>query len=230
MNTQDKRFLHGALYEGRWVEFPHVERLPDGAGLGGDSSSWHLREWPFGPHAGARTLVMRSEPTYRPSSAMVLTATWGGGLPGFELSVGLDLHLPEADPAKVYGHADRLIGQLPAPETAQATRDTVQIDIAETLPAGTQTFGLVKVRGKVVWQDGPRHILRFHREMPIGWPAGDHHERDESALTGRTDPVRSGSMLHFGIPLLTASRTHVLRVDVGKLDETLAWMRRQANA
>ena len=51
MNTQDKRFLHGALYEGRWVEFPHVERLPDGAGLGGDSSSWHLREWPFGPHA-----------------------------------------------------------------------------------------------------------------------------------------------------------------------------------
>ena len=114
--------------------------------------------------------------------------------------MGLDLHLPDADPEKVYGHADRLIGQLPAPETAPATRDTVQIDIAETLPAGTQTFGLVKVRSKVVWQDGPRHVLRIHRQMPIGWPEGDHHEADESALTGRTDPVRPGAVLHFGIP------------------------------
>ena len=111
----------------------------------------------------------------------MLTASWGGGLPGVELSAGLELALPDLDVGRVYGKAPRLLGQLYAPETAPATKDTVQVDFAEDLPPGATSFGLVKLRGRVVWRSGGHHVLRFHRQMPVGWPEGDHHEADESA-------------------------------------------------
>lgn len=60
--------------------------------------------------------------------------------------------------------------------------------------------------------------------MPTGWPEGDHHEADESALTGRTAGVGAGS-LRFGLPLLTSDRTMVWSTTIDGLDEVLAWLR-----
>ena len=127
-----------------------------------------MYEWPFGAHKGARTRVVKTGyANSRPQTGLVLTATHGGGLPGVELSVGLELALPALDVDHVYNKADRLIGQLSAPETAPATKDTVQVDFAEDLPAGSESFGLVKLRGRVVWQAEGHHVLRFHRQMPV---------------------------------------------------------------
>ena len=91
------------------------------------------------------------------------------------------------------------------------------------LPDGEASFGLVKLRGKILWQAGGHHVLRFHRQMPTGWPEGDHHEADESALTGRTAPVGGGAKLYLGVPMLTADRVQVLGFDVGGLDRVVAW-------
>ena len=115
-----------------------------------------------------RTAVVKTAKVYQPTTALVLTASWGGRLTGVELSVGLELALPALDVDHMYNKADRLIGQLGAPETAPATRDTVQVDFAEDLPAGITSVGLVKLRGRVVWQAEGHHILRFHRQMPLG--------------------------------------------------------------
>ena len=81
----------------------------------------------------------------------------------------------------------------------------------------------MKLRGKILWQAGGHHVLRFHRQMPTGWPEGDHHEVDESALTGRTAPVGGGAKLYLGVPMLTADRVQVLGFDVGGLDRVVAW-------
>ena len=60
--------------------------------------------------------------------------------------------------------------------------------------------------------------------MPTGWSEGDHHEVDESALTGRTAGVGRGS-LRFGLPLLTSDRTMVWSATIDALDEVLEWTR-----
>ena len=192
----------------------------------GQLRSFGVLKRPFGAHKGARTRVVKTAygASSRPQTDFVLTATHGGGLAGVELSAGLELALPALDVAHVYNEAHRLIGQLYAPETAPATLDTVQVDFAEDLPAGATSFGLVKLRGRVVWQSEGHHLLRFHRQMPVGWPEGDHHEADESALTGRTAGVGSAS-LRFGVPLLTPDRTMVWTTTVDGLDEVLAWLR-----
>lgn len=68
--------------------------------------------------------------------------------------------------------------------------------------------------------------------MPIGWPAGDHHEADESAITGRIAPLPektdNGSgdpVILFGVPILTPERRCVVNVGVSFLPETLAQLR-----
>ena len=61
-----------------------------------------------------------------------------------------------------------------APETAPATRDTVQVDFHEELPDEVQGFGLVKLRARVPWREDGRHVLLFHRQMPTGWPEAPH--------------------------------------------------------
>ena len=76
---------------------------------------------------------------------MVLTASFGGNLTGIELSVGLDLDLPPQDTAQVFGASEHLIGQLVAPESAPATKHTVQLDFRERLEPGIESFGLTKL-------------------------------------------------------------------------------------
>ena len=95
-------------------------------------------------------------------------------------------------------------------------------------PATTRSAPIpaTKLRGRVVWQAEGHHILRFHRLMLVGWPEGNHHEADESALTGRTAAVGRGATLCFGVPLLTADRTLVYSTTVDALDEVLVWLRR----
>ena len=68
--------------------------------------------------------------------------------------------------------------------------------------------------------------------MPVGWPAGDHHEADESAITGRTAPLPeytdygSGDpTILFGVPILTPERRKVIPIGVRFLPETLAQLR-----
>ena len=100
----------------------------------------------------------------------MLIASLGPGITGVEVSVGLDLRLPEVDVDNVFAKSDHLVGQLVSPETAPATKDTVQVDFTEHLAEGEATFGLVKLRGKVLWQVGGHHVLRFPRQMPTGWP------------------------------------------------------------
>ena len=99
----------------------------------------------------------------------------------------------------------------------------MQVELTEHLPDGEASFGLVKLRGKILWQAEGHHVLRFHRQMPTGWPGGDHHEADESALTGRTAPVGGGAKLYLGVPILTADRMQVLGFDVGGLEQFVAW-------
>ena len=89
----------------------------------------------------------------------------------------------------MFGKSEHLIGQLVSPETAPATKNTVQVDFTERLTPGTESFGLAKLRGRILWQAGSRHIIRFHRQMPKGWPEPPHVETDESAFTGRTAPI-----------------------------------------
>ena len=71
---------------------------------------------------------------------------------------------------------------------------------------------------------GGERELRPREAAPTGWPEGDHHEADESALTGRTARVEWGSR-RFGLPLLTSDRTMVWSTTIDGLDEVLAWMR-----
>ena len=59
--------------------------------------------------------------------------------------------------------------------------------------------------------------------MPTGWPEGDYHEADESALTGRTEPVGGRAKLYLGVPMLTSERVLVLGFDVGALERIVAW-------
>ena len=179
------------------------------------------------------TLHSRS-PRDPPYARMVLTASWGTGIDGTELSVGLDLDLAPQDPNDVFGKAERLIGQVVTPETAPATKNTVQIEFAERLTPGTETFGLAKLRARILWQAGSRHILRIHRQMPVGWPGGNHHETDESAITGRTATIHAPShgnpyaAIYLGIPILAPERRKIVDVDIGDLATTLAWLRENA--
>ena len=168
---------------------------------------------------------------------MVLTAAYGGSLPGVELSVGLDLALEPLDTARVFGASEHLTGQLIAPpHTAPTTKNTVQIDFGERLVEGTESFGLSHVRGRILWQAGNRHILRIHRQMPRGWPEAPHEEADEAAITGRTAPIpefadtgRGAAAIFFGVPILTPDRRCTVAVGARFLPETLARLRELAS-
>ena len=147
MDTQDKRFLAAALGEGDGGAFP----CPVSSGV---FPPVHWSEWPFAPHKGIRTVTLHStaapEPPY---TRMVLTAAYGGDLPGVELSVGLDLTLEPLDTNDVFGKSEHLTGQLVTPpHTAPTTKNTVQIDFGERLVEGTESFGLSHVRGRLLWQ------------------------------------------------------------------------------
>lgn len=190
MNAQDRRFVRAVLGEGEQAS-AH-DRIGDFGNL--------AYRWSLGPDAGQQTTVYRSY--MGEGSHLLLTATTGGGLAAPEICVGLDLRLDDIDVERVYGRSAHLIGHLHAPETAPATKDTVQIHFAEDLPDDNPSFGLVKVRGKLLWQYGERHVLRITRQMPVGWPGGDHHEVDESAFTGREGLCDNGAKIHFGIPYL----------------------------
>lgn len=159
------------------------------------------------------------------AGSFVVVASHGGGLAATEVQVGLDLRLRGVDTGRVWGKSEHLLGQLVSPETAPATRHTVQVDFHEQLPADVQSFGLVKLRARVPWRDDGRHLLSFHRQMPKGWPEAPHVEADESALSGRTAAVTGPAHLYFGLPFLTADRTKVLKADVTALEIVLAWMR-----
>ena len=103
-------------------------------------------EWPFAPHAGIRSVTVHSATrNSEPYTRMVLTASFGGDLTGIELSVGLDLDLPPQDTAQVFGASEHLIGQLVAPESAPATKHTVQLDFRERLEPGIESFDLTKL-------------------------------------------------------------------------------------
>ena len=221
MDARDKRFLCGVLRQGvpfgtePLVDFPYHR------------TSWRLVaacRRTHGEEAGVWTYCVETrEPDTGANHALVLTASVGPGITGVEVSVGLDLRLPAVDVEDLFNKSGHLIGQLVSPETAPATKDTVQVELTEYLPDGGATFGLVKLRGKILWQAGGHHVLRFHRQMPTGWPGGDHHEADESALTGRTAPVGGGAKLYLGVPMLTAERLQVLGFYVGGLEQVVAW-------
>ena len=221
MNARDKRFLCGVLDQG--VPF-YTSPLGD--------FPYHRTRWRLtgackrshGTDAGVRTYRIETrEPDTGADHALVLTVSLGPGIAGVEISVGLELNLPAVDVDDVFGKSEHLVGQLVSPETAPATKGTVQVELTEYLPYGGATFGLVKLRGKILWQAGGHHILRFHRQMPTGWPEGDHHEADESALTGRTEPVGGGAKLYLGVPMFTADRVQVLGFYVDGLDRVVAW-------
>ena len=93
-----------------------------------------------------------------------------------------------------------------------------------------QGFGLVELRAWVPWCVDGRHVLLFHRQMPTGWPGGDHHEADGSALSGRTAAMTGPATVYLGVPVLTADRTKVYQADVLGLETALGWMREVAEA
>lgn len=228
MNTQDRRFLEGVLGTGlREGPLTPPTSTPEPESY----TLWTfrgIRRWPWRPHEGVYTALMHTGQSSQDRFALV--ASWGAGITGIEISAGIDIRLPAMDKDAVYGRADRLLGQLAAPETAPATKDTVQIEFTEHLPNGDESFGLAKVRARMLWCDGTRHILRIHRQMPIGWPEGDHHEADESALTGRTAPVGRDAHLYFGLPWRTDAGRRMFAPGILYLDKVLAWMRTLADA
>ena len=108
MNTQDKRFLAAALGEGYGIRDPEFRKavndpafkkaLNNSSMFAGSFTLRHSREWPFAPHAGIRSMTLHSRSRRDPPFArLVLTASWGTGITGTELSVGLDLDLPPQD-------------------------------------------------------------------------------------------------------------------------------------
>lgn len=223
MNTQDKRFLAAVLGDGCSAHFPDERKAL------GSFTLMRSIEWPFPPHAGIRSFAVRSlSPPTPPYERLILSASWGGDIAGTELSVGLDLALEPHETNDVFGKSEHLIGQLVAPETAPAKQNTVQIDFAERLPPGTESFGLAKLRGRILWQAGARHILRLHRQMPTGWPEPPHVETDESALTGRIAICGAGSSIRLGIPILTPDRRKVIEMAISDLTPSLAWLRENA--
>ena len=234
MNTQDKRFLAAVLGDGIGGFVP-ADRSALGNSLTDGFALRNSLTWPFAPHAGIRSFTLQSRQSRSPPfEHLILTASWGGDIAGTELSVGLDLALPPMDTSDLFGKSEHLIGQLVSPETAQATRNTVQVDFIERLTPGTASFGLAKLRGRILWQAGARHILRFHRQMPKGWPEAPHVETDESAITGRTDPIHPPahgqieSRILLGIPFLTPDRRKIIDVNISRLATALAWLRENA--
>ena len=71
-------------------------------------------------------------------------------------------------------------------------------------------------------------MLRITRQMPVGWPGGDHHEADESAFTRRAGACDYVTKLHFGIPYLTPDRVLWKRAWVTGLHEVAAKLGAQA--
>ena len=151
MDTQDKRFLAAVLGDGRQTSSPLDRQALGNPGIGGFTLGNAL-EWPFAPHAGIRSLFIYYRRDGPPYERLVLTACWGGDITGTELSVGLDLALEPMDTGDVFGKSEDLIGQLVSPETAPATRNTVQLDFTERLTPGTASFGLAKLRARILWQ------------------------------------------------------------------------------
>ena len=123
MNAQNKRFLHGVLLEGPRVG--PAQGTGDFPGEAGSLRSFDAYEWPFGAHKGARTRVVKTGylPGSPPRTGLVLTASHGGGLTGVEVSVGLELVLPDLDMDHVYNKAHRLIGSS-APRRPRRRRGT----------------------------------------------------------------------------------------------------------
>lgn len=255
MTLGERRFVHAVLGEGARVHVPddetRIDGVPPSTRPAGPvdalprAQNWFppnpdVRHWPFPPHAGMRTACLRLPATGGPRDdvsvtpdAFVLVGAWGGGLAAIELAAGLDLWLPEAWPDELLNRSDHLLGQLIAPETnPPEKRNTVQVRFAEDFgaAAGTESFGIVKLRGKVVWRHGRRHVLLFHRQMPTGWPDPAHPEADESALTGRTAALPLAARIWLGLPMLTHDRTRVLEVQIGGLVGAAAWIRARAAA
>lgn len=161
------------------------------------------------------------------AGSFVVVAFHGGGLASTKIQIELDLRLRGVDPERVFGKSERLLGQLVSPETAPATRHTVQVGFHEELPADVQSFGLVKLRARVPWCDDGRHLLSFHRQMSTGWLEPPH----ESALSGRTHPVTGATAaVYFGLPFLTADRTKVLKAGVTALHTVIGSMRAAVQA
>lgn len=222
MDAQDRRFVRAVLGNA-----PYDLSGPSGALK--YPGSFHRNQayrWPFGSEAGQILTIYESD--MGGSNRLVLTRIEGGGLAAPELGVGLDLRLDDVDVERVYDRSPHLIGHLHAPETAPATKDTVQIHFAEELADGNPSFGLVKVRGKLLWRDGGRHVLRITRQMPVGWPQGDHHEEDESAFTTRAGPCGFEDKIHFGIPYLTPDRVLWRPAGIWKMHDVAAVLGAQA--
>ena len=194
MEARDVRFMAAVLGD-----------APDCIGAPAIAIAGHfqgtLLRW---PHTGRSATVYRS--SMGVNDALFLTRIDGGGLEAPELGVGLDLHLENVDVGNVYGVSPHLLGHLHAPETSRAAAGTVQIAVAESMPADCPSFEIVKLRARLLWQSGGRHVLRFIRQMPVGWPSGDHHEEAEAALTGRMGRCEGNAWLSFGLPYLSPER------------------------
>ena len=132
MNTRDKRFAHAVLGDGCDVSPLASSVLPAGS-----FQLRSFREWPFGTAKGMRSLVVEA-PTVsgdagekEAAGSFVVVASHGGGLAATEVQVGLDLRLRGVDTGRVWGKSEHLLGELVSPETAPATRHTVQVDFHE---------------------------------------------------------------------------------------------------
>ena len=199
MDKRDVRFLAAVLGDAP----DSIQAFMSTGDFGTPRAENRMFRW---PDTGREASVFRA--SMGNVDTLVLTRVEGGGLEAPELGVGFDLRLDDVDPARVFGVSPHLLGHLHAPETARATKGTVQVAFVEDNPAAAYpSFGLVKVRARLLWQAGGRHVLRIVREMPVGWPEGGHHERDEAALTRRTGHCGDGVRIHFGLPYLTPERT-----------------------
>ena len=206
MNTSDSRFIHAVLGYGSSVsgEPRNIQRF--------DSQQ---REWESGDYKGVRFQTYSLDTVQAVPARLVLTRAWshtGTALATPETMAGIEIKADPDDLRECHHVAPSRIGHIPTPETSEANRETVQIDVGESLPDGYTGFGLTKLRGKVVWHGGGHHIIRFTHEMPTGWPAGHIHERAEAAITGRTATLAyksSGqhhSHLYLGLPWMRNDR------------------------
>lgn len=217
MRTRDERFLHAVLARGQ-RDADATQELRDAiARLDAPFHGVDVREWRHGTQAGLR-LAAATTPRTDTSPALMLAACWGGTLPRVELTAGLVLVLPDVDIERVHPRADDapLTGQVYTPETSQAHRGTVQLGFAEHQAEGAQSFGIVKLRAKVLYATHGRHVLRFSGEMPTGWPESGIKER---AITGRTAPEGS---IELAVPILTPTLMHTETFDVRRLERVVA--------
>lgn len=132
--------------------------------------------------------------------------------------IGISVHGTQSDMRHSILDSQNMTGLVHCFETAQATKDTVQIRVNWDLDAGTTEPDVSVFRGVPRVTHISETLIFLEQQMTARWARGEpDNPVSESALSGRTSALASGDKIAFGIPWIHRDHTIVADVDISKL-------------